>query len=468
MDKVERNNIFTPTVATLYFGAIIALLLFWSDGNIPGALRYPFTLLPFLPAIFVDRRWFWPSFIVTLTVFNNMPGQQFIINKEFYFAIIAIVAIYHTIRERQVISPLEFLPFALCVAYMSAIDYGSGDDITNNQYWWLCVCALLTLRPKPQDGVPLTSSLEHLPQKDTSANTDNFTIYGAYAFILTSIIVSIVYTVNFDTYAEKYNFTSDLMRSNYIDQNYQGGALGMGIIFAIYLLLNAKTKTLWIQVMCWVGIILPMAVLFVLASRGALLAVVVAGSFLLLVSRAKLPAKISFILLGILLLAYAYSHNYMDLLIVRMQEESLETGSHRTDIWVSKIDAFSRDNNILHWLFGIGRMNSLKLGHYHLDYDGAAFHNQYLAMLVNYGIVGFCGFISLMVIPIFKAEKGKKVIVSILILYLATICMTLEPLTTAFPAFYLFYFYTYIFATRYLSRRDEESKRRRVQKSKSS
>lgn len=441
------NNYFTPGVSIIYYGTIIALLLLWSDGNIPGALRYPFALLPFLPAILVDRRWFWPSFIATLTIFNNIPGHQFIFNPVFYLAIIAIVAIYHIIRERQVISPLEFVPFALCVAYMSAIDYASGDDLSNNQYWWLGVFALLTLRPRGQDAASV-GTLGRFPQKELSANGDKYTIWGAYAFVLTSIIVSIVYMLNFSTYASKYSFTSEVMRSYYIDPNYQGGAIGMGVIFAIYFLLNNKARKLWLRVMCIVGIIVPMVALFALASRGALLAVVVAIALVLAVSNTRIYVKIGFMLLGVLLVAYSYSNNYMDLLIVRMQEKSLATGTSRTVIWASKLDAFMRDNNVLHWLFGIGRMNSLKLGEYHLDYAGAAFHNQYLAMLVNYGLVGFFGFISLMALPIVRVAKEKKVIVSILILYLATICMTLEPLTTAFPAFYLFYFYTYIFATR--------------------
>lgn len=430
------NNYFTPVTSVIYYGVIIALLLFWSSGNIPDIVRYPFALLPFLPAILVDRRWFWPSFIVTLTVFNNMPGHQFIYNEWFYYAIIAVVAIYHTIRERQMIGPVEFLPFALCVAYMSAIDYGSGDDVTNNRYWWLCVCALLTLRPRPQDA------------PSTSATTDNYTIWGAYAFVLASIIVSIVYALNFSTYAEKYSYTSEVMRSYYTDPNYQGGAIGMGIVFAIYLLLNNKTQKLWLRILCIVGIIVPMVVLFTLASRGTLLAVVVASSFLFLTSDAQIPLKTGAIVVGVLLVAYAYSNHYMDLLIVRMQEKTLATGTSRTVIWASKLDAFTRDNNMLHWLFGIGRMNSLTLGEYKNSSFGAAFHNQYLAMLVNYGIVGFCGFIYLMVVPIVKAAKEKKLIVSILVLYLATICITLEPMTNAFPAFYLFYFYTYICATR--------------------
>lgn len=436
MDKIKTYTIFTPTVATIYFGAIIGLLLLWSNGDIPGALRYPFSLLPFLPAILDDRRWFWPSLIVTLTVFNNMPGEQFVFKNVLFLVIVAIVAIYHTVRDRQIISPLEFLPFALCVSYMSAIDYGSGDDLTNNRYWWLCVCALLTLRPRPQE--PPMMSAKH----------DDSTIWGAYAFIIASIIVSIVYTLNFSTYAEKYNTISEVMRSYYIDPNYQGGAIGMGLIFAIYLLLNKKADALWLRILCIVGIIVPMVTLFTLASRGALLAVVFASALLFVASDAKMNIKVVAIGVGVLLVAYAYSNHYMDLLIVRMQEKSMATGSSRTFIWASKLNAFSRDNNLLHWLFGIGRMNSLKLGEYHLDYAGAAFHNQYLAMLVNYGLVGFFGFISLMALPIVRAAKEKKVIVSILILYLATICMTLEPLTTAFPAFYLFYFYTYIFATR--------------------
>lgn len=441
------NNYFTPKTSVIYYGVFIALLLFWSSGNIPGAVRYPFALLPFLPALFVDRRWFWPSFIATLIVFNNMPGSQFIFNKYFYIAIIVIIAIYHTIRERQIISPLEFLPFALCVTYMSAIDYGSGDDVSNNQYWWLCVCALLTLRPISQVTAPL-NSIEHVPQKESSSTTDRYTIWGAYTFVLASIIVSIVYALNFDTYAEQYISISDVMKSSYIDRNYQSGAIGMGVIFAFYLLLNNKVKKLWLRVMCIAGIIVPLLAIFTQASRGALLAVVIAGVLMVMASNSKTNIKMIVIISGILLVAYSYSNHYMDLLIVRMQEKSLETGSSRTVIWASKLDAFTRDNNILHWLFGIGRMNSLALGEYKIAKGGAAFHNQYLAMLVNYGIVGCSLFFYLMVLPIVKAAREKKMIVSILMLYLAVICMTLEPLTTAFPAFYLFYFYTYIFATR--------------------
>lgn len=441
------NNYFTHRISVIYYGVIVVLLLFWSSGNIPDLLRYPFALLPFLPAILVDRRWFWPSFIATLIVFNNIPGHQFIFNAVFYIAIIALVAIYHTIRERQIIGPVEFLPFALCVAYMSAIDYGSGDDVSNNQYWWLCVCALLTLRPRTQGAIPLDSS-GNLPQKEPSAAVENYAIYGAYAFVLASILVCIVYALNFETYAEKYNFTSEVMRSYYIDPNYQGGAVGMGIVFAIYLLLNGKVKTFWLRVMCIVGIIVPIVVLFTLASRGTLLAVVIAGALMVAVSNTKTHVKIGFLLLGIVLVAYSYSNNYMDLLIVRMQEKSMATGTHRIDIWTSKLDAFSRDNNMLHWLFGIGRMNSLALGEYKIAKGGAAFHNQYLAMLVNYGIVGCCMLFYLMVLPIVRAARENKVIVSIFMLYLAVICMTLEPLTTAFPAYYMFYFYTYIFATR--------------------
>lgn len=430
------NNYFTPGVSIIYYGAIIALLLLWSDGHIPDALRYPFTLLPFLPAILVDRRWFWPSFIFTLTVFNNIPGHQFIINREFYFAIIAVVAIYHTVRERQIIGPLEFLPFALCVAYMSAIDYGSGDDVTNNQYWWLGVCALLTLRPRPSDT------------GRTSAAGLRYTIWGAYAFVLVSIVVSIVYALNFSTYAEQYNPHTEVMTSHYIDPNYQGGAIGMGVVFAIYLLLSGEAKSRWLRVLCIASIIVSAVTLFTLASRGSLLAVVVASALLLLSSNAKPSLKIGAIALGLLLVAYAYSNHYMDLLIVRMQEKSIATGTNRTIIWASKIEAFTRDNNLLHWLFGIGRMNSLTLGEFKNTAAGAAFHNQFLAMLVNYGIVGFLGFLYLLALPVIRSAKAKRRTVSILVLYLAVICLTLEPLTTAFPAFYLYYFYTYIFATR--------------------
>lgn len=428
MDKIKSNNLFTPVFAAFYYGALIAmLLLFWSDGNIPSALRYPFAISPLLPAIFSDKKWLWPSLICFLTIFSNMPGEQFIFNHFLYVSIAFVVVVYYCIRDGHVMQPLEIAPFALATVYMIVIDLGAGDQLIHQLNLLVCLSALLAVSsPKEREDVVQ---------------------YGTYAFIVASIVISIVYWLNFQNFAVEYGRT-EIMRSYYMDPNYQGSILGMGICLAIYKILNQQTGKLWQKILCVLGVVVPLIAMFTLASRGALLAVIVTVLLLMTMSKTSISVKIVMVILGFALILYAYSSHYMDLLVVRMQEKSLITGTNRTVIWESKIDAFSRDNNILHWLFGVGRMNSFMIGEYKLGIYGSAFHNQFLAVLVNYGIVGLIGFIYLLLLPIRKARKTDRLMVAIFMFYLVTVCFTLEPLTTAFPTFWIYYFFVYLYATR--------------------
>ena len=435
MEKTKLNSLFTPLVAACYYGVIIGLLLFWSSGDIPGVLRYPFAVLPFLPVLFVDKRWFFPSLFAALTVFNNMPGDQFQYNQLFYIGMIGIVFIYYGIRDRQIISPFEFAPFVLTLAYMMVVDFATDNALLHcHRNLSVAVSAMLALGTSSQPS-----------QRIEGQGRD-----CAYAFVIASIVISIVYWLNFDIYAEDYGWKTDLIRSFYTDPNYQGCTIGMGIVLAVWLLLNDKTVAWWQRILCVVGIAVPLVTVFTLASRGALVAVVGAVVLLVLVSDTRKGYKALVVLSGMVLVAYAYSQHYMDLVIARMHEQSMLTGAARLFIWESKTDAFLSDTNPFHWLFGMGYRDAMELGQFKLTLttSNVAFHNQFLAVLVTYGLVGFAGFVVLLWLPIHKAAKGNKLLTAVLISYLILVCMTLEPLTIGHFAFYFYYMFVYIQATR--------------------
>ncbi|MCQ2328983.1 MAG: O-antigen ligase family protein [Paludibacteraceae bacterium] len=438
MEKTKLNSLFTPLVAACYYGVIIGMLLLWSNGDIPGVLRYPFAVLPFLPVLFVDKRWFFPSLFAALTVFNNMPKDQFQYNQLFYIGMIGIVLIYYGIRDRQIISPFEFAPFVLTLAYMMVVDFATDNALQQcHRNLSVAVSAMLALGTSSQPS-----------QRIEGQGRD-----CAYAFVIASIVISIVYWLNFDIYAEDYGWKTGLIRSFYTDPNYQGCTIGMGVVLAVWLLLNDKAAVWWQRILCAVGIAVPLVTVFTLASRGALVAVAGAVILLVLVSDTRKGYKALVVLLGIVFVAYAYSNHYMDLVIARLHEKDMLTGASRLLIWKSKMISFFRDTNPLHWLFGMGYWNALECGDFitaHMN-DGlaySAFHNQFLSVLVTYGLVGLAGFVVLLWLPIHKAVKGNKLLTAVLVSYLILVCMTLEPLTIGHIAFYFYYMFVYIQATR--------------------
>ena len=426
---------FTPLVAACYYGVIIGMLLLWSSGNLPSVLRYPFAVLPFLPAIFVDKRWLLPSLFATVMVFSNMPENQFQYNQLFYIGIIGIVLIYYGIRDRQIMSPLELAPFALTWIYMMVVDFATDNALLScHRNLSVAVCTLWALGTGSQPS-----------HKVEGQGRD-----CAYAFVIASVVISIVYWLNYDTYVEDYGWETGLTRSFYKDPNYQGSIIGMGVVLAVWLLLNDKAAVWWQRILCAIGIAVPLITVFTLASRGALVAVVGVIILLILVSDTRKGHKALVVLFGVMLVAYAYSHHYMDLVIARLHEQSMHTGAARLFIWESKTDAFLRETNPFHWLFGMGYRNAIELGQFKLvlTTSNVAFHNQFLAVLVTYGLVGLAGFAALLWLPIHKAVKGNKLLTAVLISYLILVCMTLEPLTIGLPAFYFYYLFVYIQATR--------------------
>jgi O-antigen ligase len=172
------------------------------------------------------------------------------------------------------------------------------------------------------------------------------------------------------------------------------------------------------------------------ASRGVILAIILSVVFLFVNLKIKTTWKILFVLLSAVFLYYVYTSSTFELLFARFAEED-STASGRTSIWGTKLSWFL-EGSITDVLFGKGHDTAVK-------YGGMGFHNDFIAALVEYGIVGLLILLSAFLYPLRLSSKQNRIPVCALILYLAIVSCSIEPITTGSfaPLAYLFFITQY-------------------------
>lgn len=259
----------------------------------------------------------------------------------------------------------------------------------------------------------------------------NYVKLFQYLFVISSLVLSI----EFLTVGREYTIT--LMgseREAWMDPNYFGCVVGMGVIQAFLLLMRNGEKQWIVSILLTVTIVVSLITLVLNASRGALLATMLAFAYYLLTSKSKWYIKFIIVSAGIILGIYMLNNDYFTLLEERLSGGDT-TGSGRTVIWQKKLTAFIDDSNILHWLLGLGNTGGAMLA---FGFK-RGFHNDFVGFLVSYGFVGFVLFVYSFVKPILKSTIYKKEVM-VGILYLVTCCMTLEPFLSGYLPFFGFYF----------------------------
>ena len=267
----------------------------------------------------------------------------------------------------------------------------------------------------------------------------NKTTISKYAagLTLTTLVLSAYYILYRDSFTvEYYALDSGLERSGWMDPNYFGMVIGMGSVTAIMQLIRIKELGLLEKLFYLSTIILSLPTLVLNASRGAILAVGVSVSILLLFSKLRTLYKVILIALITGFICYLYNNSYFDLLEYRILNDS-GTGSGRTDIWQRKLSAFVE--NPIYWLTGYGNIGGKELG------MGQAYgsHNDYIAILCAYGLIGILTFVFMLAYPIIKLKKEatNKTIVIALTVYMFVVCMTLEPYTAGRLPYFLYYLF---------------------------
>jgi len=261
------------------------------------------------------------------------------------------------------------------------------------------------------------------------------------AFAISSLVLSIFFIVNRDLFTVTYNYVQGMERSGWTDPNYFGTILGIGAVSSIIELIRNKKNSLIVRIIFIASIALSLPTIFISASRGAVLALIVSFVIILMFSQIKAKYKLFIVLIAVIFTFYLYNNSYFDLLIYRIENDD-GGGSGRSEIWQNKLDFYLNRGNIMNWLIGFGNYGGLKIG---LN-ETVGFHNDYLAFLVEYGLIGLILFLYMLAYPVLKMYKKSKErpFVWASLIYLALCCITLEPLSAATGRFTYWAFYMYI------------------------
>ena len=316
---------------------------------------------------------------------------------------------------------VAFTSYVFLVDLIFGSAYGNAELLNNNLYSLLLILMFQSMLNKNQE-----SALRLFP----------------LCFAITSLYFSYIFFTHLSQFASFYG-DSGLVRSGWKDPNYLGMMIGMGTLSSLMFVFNKYTKGLSVleKIIYISAIVFSVPTLVMMASRGALLSLLIASSIMIISSHAKTYYKILLLIVAFIGLYWLYNNNFFELLIYRMQNDD-GTGSNRTLIWTQKLNLFIQGNPI-HWFFGYGFYGGTNIAGFN-----DSFHNDFIGTLVEYGIFGFTMLLYMLYYPfrITKRKTTTRLNVVVLLVYLLTCMMTLEPIGLGVLTFYVFYLYIILVA----------------------
>lgn len=360
---------------------------------------FVFKKIKYLPIVFI--------LFYTINIYGT--ALSYFPTYYYYYIPIVLAGLYFVYNKKHnlKVASSSYLPFLLLLVLL--VDFITASELCDISYCYLFVILLVGYY---------------------SYYDNNAVKLFQYLFVVSSLVLS----VEFLTIGRQYTILlSSMEREAWTDPNYFGCVVGMGVVQAVLLLMDKGEKHRLVFLLLMGTIAGAVITLVLNASRGALLATMIAFSYYLLTSKGKWYMKLIIIITGVFLTVYMFSNDYFIILEERLSGDT--TGSGRTEIWQKKLTAFVNDSNILHLLFGMGNTGGAMLA---FGFK-RGFHNDFIGFLVSYGIIGFVLFISSFVKPILKSTIYRKEVM-VGILYLAVCCMTLEPFISGYLPFFGFYF----------------------------
>ena len=394
-----------------YYIFLLIILCCWTydyPPNIVLRLIYLFALI--FPLFFSSGTYKFAPYVVLVFTAVSAYGfaSSFLPTETYYYTIIlAIIAIIvrRTHKNHNKV-PVILILYAI---YISIVDVMSNFKLENISYSSFAIAfAILCI----------------------NITEDTFEKYFSLSFAVITIILCFYFFVFGNRFIET---GDDLERVMWKDPNYLGAVAGVGVLSS-YIHIIAKSRSKFYLITFLLGFIM----LALNASRGAALSTISAIIIFTLFSNINSRIKFGVIFLGSIFLILLYNLHIFDVLLTRIQEDD-GTGNARTVIWAYKFDGYY-EGTFFQKIFGIGYQNGFMLG----TQEGYGFHNDYLAHLVDYGLVGVVLFVILLLYPIFVCWPNRHYRATVItyISYLAICCFTIEPITAG----RITYFFLYLFA----------------------
>lgn len=257
------------------------------------------------------------------------------------------------------------------------------------------------------------------------------------------IVISTVLCMEMLVFREEFTYSlsvgaKDFDRIGWNDPNYFSGLIGMGALTATSIIIFNKELSKILRYLLFLVVLLVIVVSFMVASRGGIVALF-AGILTLVVLSRKHHNKFASRLFLLLLVSVSilYSMGFMDLLFSRFNNDVGEIGGRRI-IWFGKLSDFAGMASPIDWLIGIGRRKGFSLSSNLGNQNVMGFHNDYLAFLLCYGILGLFLLLTLLIYPILKFKDAR---VTAGVVYLMLISWSLEPLSSGMLDFFYYYFF---------------------------
>lgn len=269
--------------------------------------------------------------------------------------------------------------------------------------------------------------------------------YLPLAFILISLTISFWAIFFPEAQINSYNKVGEVEQTGWSDPNYLSVALGTGLVVAVKDLFKGSNKLLYTLISC-LTILGSSIALLLLASRGAILSVIVATTALFVLSKTGRWTKLIAIITAGLFIFFLYNNQYMDFVMDRFEADD-GTGAHRTEIWQSKLNNFFLLDNPLYWIFGVGQSEGIKLGEYFgQSVSGVSTHNDFISVLIYYGFIGVAIFLYVITYPIRICSKEERPYIIALLSYLLAFSMTIEPLARGTFVYWGLFLYVMVLA----------------------
>ena len=395
----------------LYYLVLLVFLVLRTSEYAPNILlRTGYLAAFFVPFLFAPNKLFPPILISFMTIgthgfaFNYLPYEISI-----YFALTFMIFIARQVKCKRIQISVVYIYTLIFLLFRNILDSFDPQNI----FYCTAIIGMFSL----------------FVDKESPRNM-------LYAFVIVAIALSLLYLTNYDKFIEDYNAQEGLERSGWIDPNYFSCILGMGVMASLILMIK-YSENLATKILLILTILFSFISQVILASRGGVLAISVGGLILLVMSKIKIQNKILAGILIVILINWMYTSGYFQLLEYRIQVDA-GGGSGRMDIWAAKLKAFFHEGNIMHWIFGFGYVSGFELTG--TEGNAVGFHNDIIAVLCEYGIIGLMLFLYWFCYPFFRSSKENKPIVFAMLSYLLIVCATLEPLSSGTLPYFAFYF----------------------------
>ena len=334
----------------------------------PLLFRFAMIAAVFFPMIFNRELvvFGFPFFLILRgqlsTAYQYLPDSN---SAFFYLSVLLVLGLFHW-KSMRTVDMRVYLPIFIFLLYMAVVDLMATESI----------------------GKYVVNLFLALFYSFFIGNNRDIEVFSA-SLVLVCAFSAIYYIVMYDQFLIVWDTANDLQRSGWKDPNYFSTFINTGFLLSLLYLFAVLKSSLFVFSklnLLVFSIVIPIAVILT-ASRAGFLSLAFVLILSLILSRPTFKVFLLVSLFAVVSVVVLYSQGTFDLLLYRLLGEgNMNTGGERTIVWGLAMMNYVRQSFILQ-IFGGGYWHRTDLT------GGFETHNEFLAVLLDYGAVGLALFL---------------------------------------------------------------------------